>query len=392
MSPRGGRKKTSKSVSSTTTQNKKDISSHEREGVLMKNPKDQINVTLHSVEDVVDDESVNVVVDDLIEEELAEEVVTGQIDTEDFSGLPPGFHVQPVGLKPFQFDVLTDIQNAHDKVASIIREGSSLLPKAFWSNLARDRQNLKDGVAGTIIGGAFALLAGDPMFFIIAAPIGFFVRNVWNTARIRSKKEKLSRRDVRDMESSNLPELKSAWDLTCWKFVRLIRGYNERVSAVNRIRGNRLRENGKDLLDIADKWSSLLKEVFERLENVCAELQRHQSLLISQFSDDLEELDDSLRHQDLLGYFDGVPLLDWLDLGGLSIKTNRILLSQVRYVFRADMEARAELQDQNKRRKEAVCDIDAFLDQTDPIFDDLEKEHAEAVDALQADEDKDIDS
>lgn len=380
----------------------------QKEGAVMAKPTDSPDVPLHSVE-VTDQEEENteihIVVDELIEESEEDDgVVTGRIETDAHFQTPP-FEIPPTnlpearrevrppfaGLKVFDFDTLAIIQNAHDKVAAVIREGSSSLPKAFTSNLARDRQNWKDGLAGTLLGGAVAFAAGDPIFFIFTAPLGFMIRNAWNTARIRSKKDKLTRRDVRDMENADLPELKSAWDLTCYKFIRLVRGYNARVHAVNRIRENHRKDTAPELLSIADKWDALLGEVFERLDDVRAELQRHQTLLISRISEDLEELDDSLRSTDLLGYFDGVPLLDWLDLDRVNIKNDRILLSQDRQVFRADMEARAELQDRNERRKEAVVAVEDFLQGSEPVFDDLEREHGAAVRAIQEDANDDPD-
>lgn len=355
----------------------------------MKKPINEGGVPLRSVRDEDQDEcSVHAVVEELIEED--DGVVIGFVETDEPLNSPREFCPPVAVLQPFDFDSLAVIQQAHDKVAAVLKEGTSNLPKAFSSNLARDRQNWKDGLIGTVIGGASALLAGDPIFFFLAAPVGFMIRNAWNTLRIRSKKDKLVRRNMQDMDSADLPELKSAWDLTCYKFIRLVRGYNARVYAVNSIRENQLGENGEDLLVIADKWRALLLEAFERLDYVCADLQRHKMLLISKLSHDLEELDDTLRHQDFLGYFDGVAVLDWLDLDSEYIKGDRILLSRARQVFRADMEARAELQERNEMRKQSFEDVEDFIRDTEPVFDDLEREHGEVVQAMQ-DKDKEND-
>lgn len=329
------------------------------------------------------EEHVTVIIEELEDEDE-------ECDVEIESGQLGGSYHQPSGLKVFDFETLAEIHKAHDKVASVLKEGTSNLPRAFTINLARDRQNLKDGIAGGVAAVAATLIGGDPVFGIIAAPLGFMVRNVWNTFRIRSRRDKLVKRDPKELESSEIPELKNAWDLTCYKFVRLVKGYNARVHAVNRIRENRRHDGGKELLRVAKEWDHLLREVYNRLQEVCSELQRHQGVLYSKLTKDLEELDDNLRSSDLLGYFDGVPLLDWLD-----IKEDRIMISQAQKVFRRDLEAREELRELNEHRKASFHDLDNFLKGTDPVFDELDKEHGEAVRAIMEEEsleDEDDDS
>lgn len=319
--------------------------------------------------------------DDDDDEDEEDEVVTASGEFEAEGKLPPAS-----GLKPFNFETLAEIMRAHDKVDSILREGRASLPVAFARHIARDKVSVKDGVVGGVAGVASAFLAGDPILFFVVAPAGFLLRNAWNTLRIRMRRDTIMKDDFRNLAASELPELSNAWDLTCYMFVRQVRGYNVRVEAVNRIRENRRKENAEELLRIADEWDRLLRRAHEQLHEVCEELQHQQRHLYSGRKEDLAELDDNLRNSDPLGYFDGVAMLHWL-----VIDEDRILISKVRKVYHADMEARQELRDMYERRRQAYKEIDDDLKGNEPIFDDLEREHGEAVRSILEEDEDDAD-
>jgi len=263
----------------------------------------------------------------------------------------------------------SSVTKAHNCVAAVLRERSASWPKAFISNVNRDRPGTVDCAAGFALGFGLSLLTGDITLFFATAPAGIFLRNVRRLFRIRGSHAQIG--------NSKLSELNSFWNLTCYKSVRLSRGFNTRVDAIEI-----LREDGLQL-EAAHEWNRLLKETRPALIDARDQLSRLDALTSD--ASFREELEARVKRIDPLGYGKGnVPSLDWLDLDAEKIPVS-LAVGQ----FESDVESMNELRERYERMQESHAEVERDLEGDKPVYEDLERKHGKAVDDILENKDKD---
>lgn len=308
------------------------------------------------------------VVIDLDNEEDMEKRVDAQIaeedaDTAQTEPFPQSQEIKP--LPPMEGISLesdsTPIMEAHNEISLVLRERSSTFAKALYSNVLRDKPKGKDGAVGVGLGFGAFMITGEPVSSLAIVAIGFIARNIKRLVVIKSSRDKVG--------ESNIKELSSFWNLTCYKFVRLVKGYNARVEVINA-----LRSDGVEL-DLAKDWEVRLIEARPKLLRAGDDLNFLQQLTYSQ---QREELEERVRRKDPLGYaMAGVPQLDWLDLD-----SDKIRHSMAVEQFTSDVVAMKDLAERHKVMQDSHQEVDESLTGESSVYTDLEEKFGEEAEAV----------
>ena len=224
----------------------------------------------------------------------------------------------PPRAEPFREIDGTQIARAHNVLSGIMsmRQGSTALV------LMRE-VNHTPPISDLVAGGAVALFGS--MTFLpwwLAVPAGVLAAS-WRSGE---KLLKIIRaRKGATHSHPDVPEFQSVWAVECWRFYPLVRGFNLRAAAANRL----IREGIQ--LDAAHLMIQLLTEIRPRIEKIMAKLiecrpYKHDPLPGEHFELKARELvDDTLTKLDLLGFWSGKVELTWLGFEDDDILSSRFV-------------------------------------------------------------------
>ncbi len=205
-----------------------------------------------------------------------------------------------------EFDVPKEnrIRAAHDWLAGIVdvrRSPSTAI--ALYRDVGRSRPSITRLVtAGAVFLGT-ALLIG-PFTAVPAALAALYGKNVWNTLWIRRKAGM----------GPKVAESRSRWAYMCYRFVRIVDGYNMRVVAVGHIRNDALLSERPDVTDrlrLADEMVELLMPVQNELVRIMNVLVAFAPTALRNSFKQSEADANRLDEIDPLNLADGCPL-EWL--------------------------------------------------------------------------------
>lgn len=269
------------------------------------------------------------------------------------------------------------IHDAHEICREALKDASSGVVRAFYRNVLKDSWTgrVKDGAIAV---GAFAVgtAVADPVIGTVLAALGGMARNAWKTVFHRRKKDVVGRPD--------LPELRSYWNQTCYRFARIVHGYNLRVGMIERLRQDARRlQSARAVLDErigedlskAPAGNRLIDEFEERLSLAEQKLHEIAMVLVHLAADDRGEREERVLEEDPLGHYTGrvIPEIAWLD-----DDRERIGAAKVSEQIREDL-----------LRIANEAELDDFIREAEEAFRGLEEEHGEeaaAVDREREDE------
>lgn len=282
---------------------------------------------------------------------------------------PPPPPQEPEQFPYIEFDSgHQTVVEAHNCVEQVLKERSGSIAKAFVSNVKRDKPGAVDVVMGVVVGGVVFFFTGDPTLMMASAPAGFFARNFRRLFRIRGSRDQIG--------DSDIPELSSFWNATCYMFVRFMRGFNARVDVIRA-----LREDGVQL-EVAEEWERRLQEARPQLLRARDKLLKLVPLSANPMFKD--ELEDRVRKLDPLGYGKGnVPMLEWLDMD-----SEKIRISLAEDQLMQDIVKMRDLRERYERMKESHSDVEKVLDDDAAVYEKFEEKFGNAVDATLEEDDK----
>lgn len=210
---------------------------------------------------------------------LIEEVDVGDDDEEeeDVAPLPAPAPRPPFdGRYPRHFPIDGAAEMAYKRLAAIMAERKADWFTAFGRNLWRRRKDharwIFSGAVGIVAGGAVLVFTQDPFAAVGAGTAAAAtVPPATDLLRIRREQRRKSYPDT--------PEFHDDWSVASYEFVRILRGYNLRMTAIERLRqfASRLDDEAKrkQALETAARYLHLLSAYWDEFIYVSRVLQHY---------------------------------------------------------------------------------------------------------------------
>lgn len=179
---------------------------------------------------------------------------------------------------PVRIGLDSQVPAAYEVLKDIIAERRGGWFAGIARNFRRNTGVLRwtlNVAAGAITGAITGALTGDPVAAIAAAAAGMGAPTLASNAHVRKSRLGALRRDYPDT-----PEFRDDWAVACYEIMRIIRGFNLRVEAIERLR--RMATEVDDarsadaIIDTADAMSSHLNSWREELVEVAELLASYQ--------------------------------------------------------------------------------------------------------------------
>lgn len=206
-----------------------------------------------------------------------EDVDVDDEDEDDAAPLPASAPRPPFdGRHPRHFPIDGAAALAHERLAAIMTERKANWFKAFGRNLWRRRKDhvrwIYSGAVGIAAGGAVLVITQDPFAAVGAGTAAAAtVPPATDLLRIR--------REQRRKGYPDTPEFHDDWSVASYEFVRILRGYNLRMTAIERLRqfAGRLDDEAKrkQALETAARYLHLLSAYWDEFIYVSKVLQQY---------------------------------------------------------------------------------------------------------------------
>lgn len=194
---------------------------------------------------------------------------------------------------PHPIHLESRVPQAYNVLKDILAERRGNWFSGFARNFRRNnRRGLRwtlNTVVSLVAGGVVLAVTGDPIAAGAAATAGLGVPTVASTAHVRMSRLAAHRRDYPD-----LPEFRDDWAVACYELMRMILGFNLRVTVIARLR--RMAEEFDDqaksdaLTATADGMSALLWEWRQELVEIAQLLASYEKDAIDSVLTDIQTI------------------------------------------------------------------------------------------------------
>lgn len=179
---------------------------------------------------------------------------------------------------PEKINLTTRVPDAYHVLHDILKERRQGITSALVSNFKRNKSWGRGIFAGlcTFVGGLVSVaLIGEPYSgFAVGAAIGAAGPVVVDTNQIRRTKLTSLRTEYPDT-----PEFRDAWAVCCYEAMVIVRGFNARIDAIERLikmSGKVSPERAEAMLQTAAEMSEMLYAVRDELITLCEILAQYQ--------------------------------------------------------------------------------------------------------------------